>query len=167
MSGSCDLHRGPPVIAAHSETIVDVPVARIWELLTDFPLWEQWLPLHGGWPDGPPPTLDKGTQFRQRLGHLGIYDTVSVTVTENTANQRFVLLAHGSYGADARLTFSVDPVAPQRTRVRVGVEILGGLARPLASLAKRGLQKNLNRTTRDLVVVVRGFRSGTTPRSTG
>ena len=155
------------MIAAHSETIVDVPVARIWELLTDFPLWEQWLPLHGGWPDGPPPTLDKDTQFRQRLGHLGIYDTVDVTVTENTPNHRFVLFAKGSYGADARLTFSVDPVASQRTRVRIGVEILGGLARPLSTLAKLGLQKNLNRTTRDLAVKVKEFRSGTTPRSTG
>lgn len=141
------------MIAAHSETILDVPVTRIWERLTDFPLWEQWLPLHGSWPDGPPPSLDAGTRFRQRLGHLGIYDTVMVTITENTPNQQFVLFAHGTYGADARLTFSVDSVAPERTRVRIGVEILGKLARPLSSLAKLGLQKNLNRTTRELAVI--------------
>jgi hypothetical protein len=139
------------VIEAGSETTVLASPDQVFEKISDVSTWERWLPMHGGWPDGRPTDLDEGTRFRQRLGHLGIYDIVTVTVTENRASESLVLEAAGNYGASARFAFVVDPTrGGLSSRVRVAVAVEGKLARPLAVLAKRGLAKGVENSVRDL-----------------
>lgn|GEM_PF-4024599 len=140
------------MITASAATVIAAPPCKIWEMISDPEQWDRWMVMHGEWPDGPPAGLEKGTQFRQRLGHLGIYDTVTVKIVENDLHHLLVLFGQGNYGADARFTFQLDPETPDSTRVTTTVEILGKLVRPLSSLVKFGLQKNLRRTISEFSV---------------
>jgi Polyketide cyclase / dehydrase and lipid transport len=138
------------MIHAHSDIEIAAPADTIWPRLTDHHAWDKLLPMHCGWPDGPTDNINQGPRFRQRLGHLGIHDTVTVTVTDHQTAQLLVLHAEGNYGADARITFRLTPRSTHRTLVRIDIDVLGKLVRPISTLARLGLQNQLQRTTREL-----------------
>ncbi len=131
------------MISVRSEVTVAANADAVWDKLIDCSRWEDWFPLHAGWPDGTPPELRNGSRFRQRLSHTGIADTVEVTVDQCVPRDRLLLVAQGNHGADARTTMQLVQQPDGRTRISVEIEIVGKLTRPLSTLVKAGLQRNL------------------------
>jgi hypothetical protein len=138
------------MIRAVTDTVIDAPLEEIYAQVADHAHWEAWLPMHAGWPDGPPDSVEQGARFRQRLGHLGIYDTVLFTVVENAAPTKLVLHGQGNHGANARLTFRLQPGPADSTTVSAEVEVIGKLIGPVNRLAKLGLQTQLRSSMREL-----------------
>lgn len=143
------------MIGSAVEELIECTPDRLFGQLTDHSRWDRWLTLHEGWPDGPPATVAEGARFRQRLGQLGVHDTVSVTILENRAPAVFVVAGTGTYGADIHLAFHLEPAAQGHTRLRAEAAVVGNLVLPLATLASRSLDKALKRSIRRLADLTR------------
>lgn len=127
--------------ASSAERVIAASPEAVFARLTDQTAWHTWLPGHGGWLDGMPPSVAVGITFSQRMGFFGIYDTVSVTVNENRAPMAFGVVAKGNLGASARLAFRLSPADHGSTVVNAEAEVFGNPVRPVAALAQRVLTK--------------------------
>ena len=134
---------------AEAETLIDAPVETVFRQLMDAQSWHYWIPGHGGWPDGPPTAIAEGERFRLRFGLVGIYDTVMVTVIESRAPTSLAIVAAGTFGADAHLSFRLEPLG-STTIVRGELQVIGTPTRMVASIAKRGAQRSLSKALHEL-----------------
>ncbi len=64
---------------------IDAPLERAWELVSNFERFPEWFTLHEGFPDDPPPPIDRvrtGTLVTERIKVMGIPANVDWTVVE-------------------------------------------------------------------------------------
>lgn len=141
-----------PIRAEAARSITTSP-EHTYAQVIDLASWPRWLPGHGGWPDGPPTTLTQGTQFRLRLGTYGIYDTCLMTVVENTAPSALVLHGTGNHGTDARLSIRVHPEPGGGSQLQITIDALGHPSRAIATLARLGLQRELDTAIAQLAML--------------
>jgi acetyl-CoA C-acetyltransferase len=103
---------------------IDHPPEAAFALATDPARFEEWLTLHAAWPDGPPPSVDQGAAFVQKLTIMGMPADVSWTVEERTES-RVVMRGGGPMGA--QLATTITAVADgEATMVSYEAEFSGG-----------------------------------------
>ncbi|HEY1358396.1 MAG TPA: SRPBCC family protein [Thermoleophilaceae bacterium] len=74
----------PEVVVAEILEL-DAPLERAWELVSDFGRFPEWFRLHEGFPDDPPPPIERvrvGTIVTERIKVMGIPANVDWTVVE-------------------------------------------------------------------------------------
>jgi acetyl-CoA C-acetyltransferase len=127
------------------ETCVEVaaPPHTVWAVLTDFELIGEWIRVHAGFPETPPP-LAPGVEFRQQLASGDLEGEVDWTVEVVEEPERLVWLGRGPAGAEARVSYHLTP-AGEGTRVEYHTDfgLPGGMLSGVASRAikPRGQQE--------------------------
>jgi acetyl-CoA C-acetyltransferase len=77
-------------------------------LATDPARFEEWLTLHGSWPDGVPPGPEQGQSFRQGLKIMGMPADVNWTVEELDPGSKIVMRGAGPMGATLATTITAS-----------------------------------------------------------
>ena len=97
---------------------LDAPVEVVWSVVADPARLEDWVTIHSGFPDGPPPALSPGSTFDQDLSVAGQDVGVTWTVEALDEPRELVWSGEGPMGATARTRY-VLAAEDGGTRLRV------------------------------------------------
>lgn len=107
------------------ETTVDVPIERLWDLITAVPRIGEWSPEceHGAWLDADDPELREGVRFLGTNRREGRVWTVTCVVTEARRPHAFAWLVLDRHADPDRPSsswrYDLEPAgSPDRTLVR-------------------------------------------------
>jgi uncharacterized protein YndB with AHSA1/START domain len=128
---------------------VAAPAQRVWDVLTDWDVHDRWMLLthaEGGHAEGETISAFTG------IGRLGFLDTMTITHWDPP---RRAVVRHTGNVVRGSAAFEVDPLAPERARVRwsewveLPLGVLGRLGWPVARpLLRAGVQLSLRRLAR-------------------
>ncbi len=147
-------------ITARAERTMSVPVDLLVDAVLALDEWDQWLEIHGGWPDGVPPTPETGHRFRQRVVIHGVGDDVTWTVRESRLPTRIALEGQGSYGSTIALGFSVVGETDPLLTCEVQVRGPWPAPAPLKRVAVRTMEAEFERVLDKIELHVRRTRLG-------
>ena len=84
---------------------IDAPPAEVWAVVTDLDRLGDWVTIHERFPDSPPDTLEKGTEFRQTLRVASRDFDVDWTVRRVDDAERLDWDGKGPAGTKARTSY--------------------------------------------------------------
>lgn len=124
-----------------SDVEVSIAVAAapeaVWDVLVDFDCLGEWMEVHAGFPE-PPPPLAPGVEFRQKLASGEIEAEVEWTVETVERPERLAWSGKGPGGTGARVDYALRADGDGCTRIeyRTDLELPGG---PLGGVAVQAM----------------------------
>ena len=145
-------------VVLRTETVIDAPPARVWEILADLPAWDTWNPTLFAVRPGFG-ALEPGKEIRMklRLGRIVVPMRQQIRVVDPPHELRWRSKQLVPAPAlDVIRSFLLEPVEGGRTRLRQNETMTGFLAKPTSKLIGKLVVKGYDDLGRALARRVAG-----------
>lgn len=110
------------------EIVVNAPVQRVWDLVTDPQRLADWVTVHRDFPEGEPRALTQQTPFTQTMAAAGQEVDVEWTVVESREGEELVWEGAGPMGSSARTRVTLEDAGGcTRVAYEAGYDLPGGV----------------------------------------
>lgn len=87
---------------------IEAPPEDVWRVIADLPRLGEWVTIHDGFEGSPPKSVEKGTQFKQKLSVAGKDFEVEWTATEVSEPKHIEWQGEGPGGSTARARYELS-----------------------------------------------------------
>lgn len=133
----------------------DLPASpeAVWEKLTDFSSYGEWMSVHVAFPDGPPAAVAPDTSFKEKVKIMGMPGEVNWTIKQVDAPNTLVMEGKGPMGTFMKSSYNVSAVdggARLDIENEFGGAALGPMSGALTKESDKALDESLAKL-KDLV----------------
>lgn len=133
-----------------NEIELPVPADRVFDALSDFERYEEWLTVHQGWPQGPPSETEVGTQFKEQVKVMRTPVEVNWTVTEHEAPTALAFEGTGPMGSRMKSAYRVTPNGDGSTLTLETAMEGGPLTGPMGKMVINSAENMLGESLKNL-----------------
>lgn len=121
----------------------DAPPEQVWQTITDFNRYGDWMAIHASFPDGPPASTQPGTEYKEKVKIMGMPGDVRWTVTECEENKRLAMEGKGPMGTSMKARYELVP-DDGGTRLDAASEFGGAALGPMVKQLEKESGKALD-----------------------
>lgn len=115
----------------------------VWQKITDFASYDEWMATHVSFPDGPPSAVAPSTEFKEKVKIMGMPGEVAWSITEVEEQKTLAMEGKGPMGTFMKSRYILS-ATDGGTRLDVENEFGGAALGPMAGALTKETDKALD-----------------------